>query len=72
MRRVVSLSLPGPIARRLERLARRLGVPKSLLAREALRRYVLESSLEDLRRRLRPYAIRRGVVTDEDLFARVS
>lgn len=72
MRSVVSLSLPKRLADDLARLAKRLGVPKSLLVREALERYVLDIEFAALRRRLRPYAAARGALTDEDVFNRVS
>ncbi|HET6201597.1 MAG TPA: ribbon-helix-helix protein, CopG family [Planctomycetota bacterium] len=72
MSTVISLRLPLPVARRLSKLAGRLGVAKSLLIRQALDRYLLEVQFEELRRRMRPYAERRGLVTDEDVFARVS
>jgi metal-responsive CopG/Arc/MetJ family transcriptional regulator len=72
MRSVVSLSLPKRLARDLTRLARQLGVPRSLVVRQALQRYVLDVELTELRRRLRPRALRRGMISDDDIFARVS
>lgn len=72
MRSVVSLSLPKRLADELARLARRLGIPRSLLVREALERYVLDVEFGALRRRLRPYAAARGALTDEDVFDRIS
>ena len=72
MRSIVSLSLPKRLADDLTRLARRLGVPRSLLAREALQRYVLDVEFDALRRRLKRYAAAGGAITDEDVFDRVS
>ncbi len=69
---IVSLRLPGPVARKLSKIAGRLGVAKSLLIRQALDRYLLELQFEELRRRMKPYADRRGLVSDEDVFDRVS
>lgn len=72
MRSILSLSVPKRTAARLTRVARTLGVPRSLLVRQALDRFVLDVELEELRSRLRPYAVARGIVTDEDVFRRVS
>ncbi len=72
MRSVVSLSLPKRLAQELTRLARELKVPRSLLVRQALERFLLEQEFDVLRRRLRPYALRRRVVSDEDVFASIS
>ena len=72
MRSVVSLSLPKRLAQDLTRIARELKVPRSLLVRQALERFLREREFAALSSRLRQRALRRGVVTDEDVFDIVS
>jgi metal-responsive CopG/Arc/MetJ family transcriptional regulator len=72
MRSVLSISVTRRIASDLDRAAKRLGVPRSLLVRQAVEHYVLELDFQELRRRLRIYAEKAGVLTEEDVFDRVS
>ena len=72
MRKVVRLSLPKRLADDIGRLARRLGVPRSLLVRQALEIHVQGIEFEELRRRLRARAVAQGLLIDEDIFTRVS
>lgn len=72
MRSIVSLSLPKGLAQDLSRAARELKVPKSLLVRKALERFLREREFATLSSRLRKHALRHGVVSDEDVFGIVS
>jgi hypothetical protein len=53
-------------------LARRTGRSRSELAREALRRQLVLTQFDDLRRRIMPFAEARGYLTDDDVFRDVS
>lgn len=72
MRSILSLSLPKRLARDLTRAARELRVPRSFLVRQAVERFLLEREFAGLSSRLRRHALRRGVVSDEDVFDIVS
>ncbi len=72
MRSIVSLSLPKRLAQHLSRVAREMKVPRSLLVRQAIERFLREREFGALSSRLRPYALRRGVVSDEDVFTSIS
>lgn len=72
MRSVVSLSLPKRLAQDLTRAARELKVPRSLLVRQAVERFLRAREFNALSSRLRRQALRRGVVSDEDVFDIVS
>lgn len=50
----------------------RSGKNKSEIAREALVRQLRLEQFEALRRRIMPFAEARGLLTDEDIFSRVS
>ncbi len=69
---ILSIRLPAPLKRKLERLCKRENRAASEVAREALRQYVEAEELRRLRARLRPHAEARGILTDEDVFKRVS
>ena len=56
----------------LERLARTQHRSKSEIAREMLRRHLLLRELDDIRRKLQPYAEAAGYLTDEDFFRDIS
>ena len=56
----------------LRDLAARTGTGKSAFVRDAVRRQLAIARLEELRRRVAPFAEARGWLTDEDVFADVS
>lgn len=53
-------------------LARRTGRTRSQIVREALRRHLAAAQLDDLRRRVMPFAEAAGYLTDEDIFQNIS
>ena len=56
----------------LRDMAARTGTGKSAFVREAVRRQLAIARLEELRRRVAPFAEARGWLTDEDVFDEVS
>jgi predicted transcriptional regulator len=68
----LTIRLDRELERRLARQAKRMGLSRSELAREALRRQLALAEFEDLRRRVMPLAEARGYLTDEDVFRTVS
>ena len=56
----------------LRHMAARTGIGKSAFVREAVRRQLAIARLEELRRRVAPFAEARGWLTDEDVFDEVS
>ena len=56
----------------LRDVAARTGMGKSAFVREAVRRQLAVARLEQLRRRVAPFAEAHGWLTDEDLFREVS
>ena len=72
MSKTLTIRLDNKLDRALTRLARRTGRSRSELAREALRRQIAIARFEEARRVVLPFAEARGLLTDEDVFARVS
>ena len=69
---ILTIRLDPALEKQLARAARRSGRSRSELVREALRRQLALSQLDNLRRRVMPLAEARGYVTDEDIFRDVS
>ena len=68
----VTIRLDPKLQRDLDRLSRQLGRSRSDLVRDALRRQLALLRFEQARRHFLPLAEAQGVLTDEDVFARVS
>ncbi len=68
----LTIRLDPDLERQLKRLARRTGRSCSELVRDALRRQLALTQLDDLRQRIMPFAEARGYLTDEDVFRDVS
>jgi predicted transcriptional regulator len=61
--------MPDELERALERQSSALGISKSDLAREALKRYLRVAEFRTLRTKLVARAQAGGINTDEDVFA---
>ncbi len=68
----LTLRIPESLRKDLKRLSRSRKQPVSDLARDALRRYVSQQRLQELRRMTVPLAEAQGFLTDEDIFKVVS
>ena len=68
----VTIRLDPKLQRDLDRLSRQLGRSRSDLVRDAVRRQLALLRFEQARRTLLPLAEAQNVLTDEDVFARVS
>jgi predicted transcriptional regulator len=64
----LTLRVPDDLDKALERQSAALGISKSDLAREALKRYVRVSEFRTLRSRLVARAQAGGIHTDDDVF----
>jgi predicted transcriptional regulator len=56
----------------LAKASKKSGKNRSEIAREALRRQLRLEQFEEVRKRVMPFAEARGLLTDEDIFSRVS
>jgi len=68
----LTIRLDPELDRRLVQAAKRSGRTRSEFVRDALRRQLVVAQLEDLRRRIMPFAEAQGYLTDEDVFRVVS
>ena len=64
----MTLRVPDDLEKALERQSAALGISKSDLAREALRRYLRVAEFRTLRSRLVARAQAAGINTDDDVF----
>jgi len=72
VRKAVTVSLPEPLAEELDAVSREAGTSRSEVVREALKRYFALREYRALRAELTIEAESKGIVTDEDVFDRVS
>ncbi len=69
---VRTIRLDRELDEQLDTLMRRTGRTRSQIVREALRRHLAAAQLDDLRRRVMPFAEAAGYLTDEDIFQNIS
>jgi len=72
MRRTVTISLPEDLTTQLDSVARQEQTSRSEVVREALRRYMDQREFRRIRRQMVAEAEAKGIITDEDVFERVS
>lgn len=72
MRKAVTVSLPEPLTAQLDAVSREEGTTRSEVVRDALKRYFTLREYRALRAELTIEAESKGIVTDEDVFDRVS
>jgi len=72
MRESLSISLPEAIKAQLDAASKEEGITRSDVVRQALRDYLFNRRLRALRARMLPRAQSTGVITDDDVFSRVS
>jgi len=72
VRKAVTVSLPEPLTEELNAVSRDEGTTRSEIVREALKNYFSMREYRALRATLCIEAEARGIVTDEDVFDRVS
>ncbi len=63
---ITSVQIRPQIAQILARFTKR-GYSKTELINEALKQYLIEKELDDIRSKLIPYAQAKGIYTDEDV-----
>ena len=72
MRKAVTVSLPEGLTEELDLVSREAGTSRSEIVRQALKRYFALREYRALRAELVIEAEAKGIVTDEDVFNRVS
>ena len=65
-RNLTSVQVKPEIAKMMARLVAQ-GMSKSEVINEALRQYLIEKELSEVRRQLLPYAQAKGIFTDQDI-----
>ncbi len=68
----LTVRLPDPLRRELQKLARQRRRPAGEIVRESLSRYLAVERFRALREKVLPFAEAQGFLTDEDVFKTVS
>jgi metal-responsive CopG/Arc/MetJ family transcriptional regulator len=72
VRKAVTVSLPEPLTEELDSVSREAGTSRSEIVREALKSYFMLREYRALRAELSIEAESKGIITDEEVFDRVS
>jgi len=72
MRTVLSVSLPNQMAVELETFAKAAGRNRSDMVKESLGQFLWEARFRQIKKRMAKKAKVAGVITEEDVFSRVS
>jgi predicted transcriptional regulator len=68
----LTIRIPDPLRRQLEKLSRQKQQPLSDMVRDSLRRYVAAEQFQALRKKAMPFAEAQGFLTDDDVFKAIS
>ncbi len=72
MREILSISIDSQLKNKVERAAKKFNISKSELVKNAIKKYILQQELDEIRETLIPYAEKAGFFTDEDIFKEFS
>jgi metal-responsive CopG/Arc/MetJ family transcriptional regulator len=72
VRNAVTISLPEALAKELDAASREAGTSRSEIVRDALAKYFMLREFRALRAEFTLAAEAKGIITDEDVFNRVS
>ena len=72
MKTAITVRLDPQLNRLLTRLAKRTGLSRSELVRNALRRQLNVLRFDEIRQRIAPFAEARGYLIDEDVYRDIS
>jgi len=72
MRTVLSISLPQKISTELDAFAKATGRNKSDIVKESISLYLWEARYQKVRKKLSARAKKAGIVTEDDVFKKVS
>ncbi len=72
MRKTITISVPEEIKNEIDRVVREEGISRSDVVRESLRDYLFLRRFRRLRARMMAKANAQGIVTDEDVFTKIS
>jgi metal-responsive CopG/Arc/MetJ family transcriptional regulator len=72
MRETITISVPHEIKAELDKVVREEGISRSDVVRESLRDYLFLRRFRQLRARMMAKAAAQGIVTDQDVFDKIS
>ncbi|MDH5718831.1 MAG: ribbon-helix-helix domain-containing protein [Spirochaetia bacterium] len=72
MRNVISISLDEDLKQKVDKLAKSKNMKRSNIVKEALVKYLFIEEMKNTRKQLRPYAVKAGFFSDENIFELIS
>lgn len=68
----LTIRIPKELREALEAFCEKQGLPYSDVVRDSLKRYLAVEQFRTLRRKTLPFAEAQGILTDEDVFRKIS
>ena len=72
MNNIISIRVPNDLRKELQKISKDEAKPVSDLVRESLKRYIAIYRFHKLRDMVLPFAESQGILTDEDVFKKIS
>ena len=72
MNNIISIRVPDDLRKELQEISKDEAKPVSDLVRESLKRYIIIYRFRKLRDMVLPFAESQGILTDEDVFKKIS
>jgi len=72
MSQTMAVRIPDELRKQLKEISQKEGIPVSDIVRESLKKYVLLYRFRKLRDIVLPFAEAQGILTDEDVYKRIS
>ncbi|MBC8389349.1 MAG: ribbon-helix-helix protein, CopG family [Actinobacteria bacterium] len=72
MNNIISIRVPDDLRKELQEISKDEAKPVSDLVRESLKRYITIYRFRKLRDMVLPFAESQGILTDEDVFKKIS
>ncbi len=72
MREILTISIDSKLKEKIEKSSKKFNVSKSELVKKAVEKYIAIQEFRDIRELLIPYAEKKGILTDEDVYNKIS
>lgn len=72
MREILTISIDAKLKNIIEKSSKKFNVSKSELVKKAVEKYITIEEFRDIREQLIPYAEKKDVLTDEDVYKQIS
>ena len=72
MRDILTISIDSKLKDKINKSSKKFNVSKSELVKKAIEKYIAVQEFRELREKLLPYSEKTGILTDEDVYNKIS